>query len=241
MANPGGSLGVCPVCRKGHLAATERVRVFEPQGKRVEVKLQTSVCDACGETTTKASQQKENLRALAERKAQYGDVLMGEEILALRKRYGLTQQQASKVFGKGKIAFSRYESETTYPDESTTLLLTLAIERPEVMKALADKAGVELPLWTERCEDEQRVKLRTNPVISVMPVRRDYARPSLHALEETFAEWYEHKRLQHDRSSILISMRHARVAESFESVSRYASAIDRSFLDEGADLLEDVA
>lgn len=30
-------LGLCPVCRKGHLEAAERVRVFEPHGKRVEV------------------------------------------------------------------------------------------------------------------------------------------------------------------------------------------------------------
>lgn len=160
VANSAENLGLCPVCRKGHLVAAERVRVFEPNGKRVEVKLKTSRCDACGETSTKAAQHKDNLRALAERKVHYGKLLMGEEILALRKRYGLTQQQASAIFGKGKIAFSRYESETTYPDESTTLLLTLAIERPDVMKSLADKAGVELPLWDERCEDGQRVVLR---------------------------------------------------------------------------------
>jgi len=172
-------LGLCPVCRKGHLEAAERVRVFEPHGKRVEVKLQTSVCNACGETTTKASQHKENLRLLAERKVHYGDLLMGEEILALRKRYGLTQQQASKVFGKGKIAFSRYESESTYPDESTTLLLKLAMERPDVMKDLADKAGVELPLWTERCEDEQRVKLRALPTTRLDSRRRDRTRVSV--------------------------------------------------------------
>ena len=172
-------LGLCPVCRKGHLEAAERVRVFEPHGKRVEVKLQTSVCNACGETTTKASQHRENLRVLAERKVHYGDLLMGEEILALRKRYGLTQQQASKVFGKGKIAFSRYESETTYPDESTTLLLKLAMERPDVMKDLADKAGVELPLWTERCEDEQRVKLRALPTTRLDSRRRDRTRVSV--------------------------------------------------------------
>ena len=172
-------LGLCPVCRKGHLEAAERVRVFEPHGKRVEVKLQTSVCNACGETTTKASQHRENLRVLAERKVHYGDLLMGEEILALRRRYGLTQQQASKVFGKGKIAFSRYESETTYPDESTTLLLKLAMERPDVMKDLAVKAGIELPLWPERCEDEQRVKLRALPTTRLDSRRRDRTRVSV--------------------------------------------------------------
>lgn len=176
MANPAGNLGLCLVCSKGHLVAAERVRVFEPHGNRVEVKLLTSQCDACGETTTKASQHKENLRALAERKEHYGDLLMGEEILALRKRYGLTQQQASAVFGKGKIAFSRYESETTYPDESTTRLLTLAIERPEVMKDLADKASVDLPLWAERCEDGQRVKLRSIRKVPAPATQRVHTR-----------------------------------------------------------------
>lgn len=190
MANPVGSLGVCPVCRKGHLVAAERVRVFEPHGKRVEVKLLTSQCDACGETTTKASQHKENLRALAERKGHYGKLLMGEEIQALRKRYGLTQQQASAVFGKGKIAFSRYESETTYPDESTTLLLTLAMERPEVMKVLADKAGVELPLWNERCEDGQRVKLRTIRGVPAPVMRREYTQVSMPVSESALAGAY---------------------------------------------------
>ncbi len=153
-------LPLCPVCRTGHLHPATRVRTFRPRGDAVDVELLTSRCDHCGEETTRASQQKENLDRLAARKAHYGPLLLGEEVLALRKRYGLTQQDASKVFGKGKIAFSRYENEATYPDESTTLLLRLAIESPSVVKSLADKAQVELPLWSERCEDEQRVKLR---------------------------------------------------------------------------------
>ena len=49
----------------------------------------------------------------------------------------------------------------TYPDESTTLLLHLAIDSPSVMKSLADKANIEMPLWAARCEDEQRVKVRS--------------------------------------------------------------------------------
>lgn len=159
MNRPTGMSDRCPACRKGHLRATEHTREFTPHGESVVVRLQTSRCDACGETTTTAAQHRDNLRALAARKAAYRGLLLGEEILALRKRYGLTQQQASAVFGKGKIAFSRYEAETSYPDTSTTLLLTLASERPDVMKSLADKAGIALPLWPERAEDGQRVKL----------------------------------------------------------------------------------
>lgn len=150
----------CPACRLGHLHPAERVRKFSPHGQTVEVQLLTSRCDHCGVETTRAAQHKENLVRLAARKAHYGGLLLGEDILALRKRYGLTQQDASKIFGKGKIAFSRYENEVTYPDDSTTLLLQLAIDSPSVIKSLADKANVAIPLWSARCEDEQRVKVR---------------------------------------------------------------------------------
>ena len=150
----------CPACRVGHLHPAERVRVFSPRGQTIEVQLLTSRCDHCSVETTRAAQQKEYLSRLAARKEHYDGLLLGEDILALRKRYGLTQQDASKIFGKGKIAFSRYENEVTYPDDSTTLLLQLAIENPSVMKSLADKANIELPLWSARCEDEQRVKVR---------------------------------------------------------------------------------
>lgn len=126
------------------------------------MELLASKCDACGVQTTRAAQHDENLRRLAARKPQYGNVLMGEEIVALRKRYGLTQQAAAKIFGKGKIAFSRYENEVTYPDDGTTLMLSMVLEKPDSLKWLADRAEVELPLWPERCED-RRMSLRSVP------------------------------------------------------------------------------
>ena len=150
---------LCPACRQGHLHKVTHNQVFRPRGVEVVVELLASKCDVCGVQTTRASQHDENLRRLAARKSQYGRVLMGEEIMSLRKRYGLTQQAAARVFGKGKIAFSRYENEVTYPDDGTMLMLSMAIEKPDSMKWLADRAGVELPLWRERCEDG-RLSLR---------------------------------------------------------------------------------
>ncbi len=176
------SLRVCPACREGHLHEAKRERVFRPHGKEVVVQLLTSICDHCGAEATSAAQHQENLRRLAARKAHYGDLLMGQEILALRRRYGLTQQQASQIFGKGKIAFSRYESETTYPDESTTRLLTMAIEKPDTLRWLADRAGVDIPLWRERCEDSW-LMLRPIPNrITQVKQRLDFQSPNDDAL-----------------------------------------------------------
>lgn len=150
----------CPACRNAELAPAEYVREFHPHGQTVAVILQTSRCPACGTEATSAAQHAENLARLKARKASYDGLLMGEEILALRRRYGITQQAAAKIFGKGKIAFSRYENETSYPDDTATKLLNLAIRKPDVIKSLADEEGVALPLWGARCENERKDKLR---------------------------------------------------------------------------------
>lgn len=150
----------CPTCRSTDLEIVSYPSEFRPHGKLVVVDMLASRCASCGTEFTRAAQHTENLARMKARKAQYSDLLLGEEIFALRRRYGITQQAAAKIFGKGKIAFSRYENETSYPDASTTKLLKLAIAKPDVMKSLADEAGVNLPLWGARCEDERGAKVR---------------------------------------------------------------------------------
>lgn len=154
----------CPVCKKGQLLPSTTHREFKPRGQTVRVELLASVCNHCGKETIRAKQHDENLQRLADRKHrdEYKGLLLGEEILALRHRYGLTQQAAAKIFGKTNITFSRYEHEVTYPDESTTTLLRMAIEKPDALKWLADQAGEPVPLWQERCED-RRLTLRKVP------------------------------------------------------------------------------
>lgn len=172
----------CPACRQAELQPATRVREFRPHGREVRVELQTSQCPACGAEATSAAQHAGNLVRLKARKDQYGGLLMGEEILGLRRRYGITQQQASALFGKGKIAFSRYENETSYPDEATTRLLQLAIEKPDVIRWLAEKSGVELPLWNARCEGERRAKLRLlTQVRKVEPGVTSWGKPAVAA------------------------------------------------------------
>ncbi len=158
----------CPICRNGRLLAGTTHREFYPRGVKVSVELLTSVCDHCGKETVRSAQHDDNLQRLWDRKHRpaYAGLLLGEEILALRHRYGLKQQDASKIFGKGKIAFSRYENEVTYPDESTSLLLRMAIEKPDTLKWLADEAGVSLPLWQARCDD-RRMSIRMVPGMPV--------------------------------------------------------------------------
>jgi len=151
----------CRRCRQGQMQTIERVELFNPPaGEQVEVRELAVRCDHCGKETVLSSQMDENLRRRAARKEKYGEYLLGEDIFAFRRHWGLTQQAFSRVFGKGIIAFSRYETEKAYPDLSLTRLLKAAMRHPEVFKELADAAGVEVPFWQSHGEAEQLRKVR---------------------------------------------------------------------------------
>ncbi|MBS0213661.1 MAG: type II toxin-antitoxin system MqsA family antitoxin [Proteobacteria bacterium] len=183
----------CPACRKAEMQPATYVREFHPRDRKVTVELLTSRCPACGAEATSAAQHVENLARLKARKDQYDGLLMGEEILALRRRFGITQQQAAKLFGKGKIAFSRYENEATYPDETMTLVLKLAIEKLDVVRWLAERAGIELPFLDARCEDERKQKLRVfrNDARATRWLKIASTEKAQRAVDSDLVRWWE--------------------------------------------------
>lgn len=69
------------------------------------------------------------LRKLADK--QRGDLLR-----ATRKKLGLRQSEAGKLFGGGASAFSEYERGKTQPHKSTVLLLKLLDQHPELLAEL---------------------------------------------------------------------------------------------------------
>ena len=185
----------CPSCQAGELQPTSYEEIFKPRGKEVRVNLLSSECSACGAKFTSGSQHDENLKRLGLRRAEYGDVLLGEDIVAFRMRYGITQTAAAKVFGKSKIAFSRYENEAFYPDASTTKLLRLAMELPQVLKKLADAAGVPIPLWEARCADERKTKVVELIASSAKPQgTRFWKQVPRHDLSSAKLDWAENGR-----------------------------------------------
>jgi HTH-type transcriptional regulator/antitoxin MqsA len=56
---------------------------------------------------------------------------------AIRKKLGLKQAEAGKLFGGGVSAFSEYERGKTQPHKSTVLLLKLLDKHPELLKEIA--------------------------------------------------------------------------------------------------------
>lgn len=188
----------------------ERTETFHPPGSGgVVVRTLAARCDHCGKEVVLPSQMRENLERRAARKEHYGLCLLGEEIFAFRRKYGLTQQAASRIFGKGIIAFSRYEAEKSFPDESTTKLVLTAMRHPMVLKELADEAGVEIPLWEARCADERRKKVA---MLRTLPVQRLQFRADI-AQAATLASDTLHPRVQQ-------TVHRAEIVEVYAEVSQ---------------------
>lgn len=61
---------------------------------------------------------------------------IAESLRDIRKKLGLRQAEAGKLFGGGASAFSEYERGKTQPHKSTVLLLKLLDKHPELLNEL---------------------------------------------------------------------------------------------------------
>jgi HTH-type transcriptional regulator/antitoxin MqsA len=61
------------------------------------------------------------------------------EIRLIRKKLGLTQIEAGKLVGVGKVAFSRYERGETRVPEPLVKLLRLVDRHPELLHEMTSK------------------------------------------------------------------------------------------------------
>ena len=64
------------------------------------------------------------------------DLEIAQSLRDIRKKLGLRQADAGRLFGGGATAFSEYERGKTQPHKSTVLLLKLLDKHPELLKEL---------------------------------------------------------------------------------------------------------
>ncbi len=93
-------------------------------------------CPACGECEFDDGEGKRYSAALAALRKQ-ADAERAMALRAIRKKLGLNQAEAGKLFGGGASAFSEYERGKTQPHKSTVLLLKLLEKHPDLLKELA--------------------------------------------------------------------------------------------------------
>jgi HTH-type transcriptional regulator / antitoxin MqsA len=130
---------LCPLCGEGHVTAQVEQVENEYKGHTASLPQHYSLCDQCGSDFVGATEARLSKRALMAWRKQIDGLLTGQEILALRQQYKLTQAQAAQLFGGGPVAFSKYENDDVAQSESMDTLLRLVRRCAEAFWALVDE------------------------------------------------------------------------------------------------------
>lgn len=136
---------ICPVCAKGRLQKIVSTETVEYGDIQLNVKgLSHSVCGACGAEVTDLNESRANKRLIIEARKTADGLLPGIDVRNHRDRWGINQVEAAKIFGGGKVAFSKYETGDLAQSIPMDRLLRVSIAVPEAMEWLAEYAGVKL-------------------------------------------------------------------------------------------------
>lgn len=141
---------LCPICGEGHVTSHMEMIESEYKGQKKMLPSHYQLCDACHSDFAGAREGKLNKRAIMAFRKSVDGLLTGVEILALRKQYRLTQDQAAKLFGGGPVAFSKYENDDVAHSEAMDSLLRLIRRSPDAFWQLVDEKGMGAEFSKER-------------------------------------------------------------------------------------------
>ncbi|HEX5869822.1 MAG TPA: type II TA system antitoxin MqsA family protein [Longimicrobium sp.] len=102
-------------------------------------------CGQCDETFFLRGMMDDSLRrATSVIRAEDG-LLAPDEIIGLRKKYGLTQAQLERLIGAGEKTVVRWERGSVAQNKTADTLLRVLLDHPEVVAALKRQNGLAKP------------------------------------------------------------------------------------------------
>jgi HTH-type transcriptional regulator / antitoxin MqsA len=120
----------CPICGQGTLHDSVREESVEYRGRTFKSREPGAYCDVCHDGIAYPNPTGEQdwvaFRARVDQEER-------EELVRIRTRLGLTQQQASKISGGGHNAFSRYERGEAQPVLGVVHLFRLLNSHPQLL------------------------------------------------------------------------------------------------------------
>jgi HTH-type transcriptional regulator/antitoxin MqsA len=114
----------------------ERPMTLTYRGERITIPMPGWYCDASDESIHTGADMKVSDRALNRLKARVEGLLDPEEIRRIRKKLGLSQEQAGQLIGGGPRAFQKYESGDLLPSRAVSSALALLDHDPAALTVL---------------------------------------------------------------------------------------------------------
>ena len=130
----------CPCCHKGYLTRKTIKNTFHYKGHSIVLDQPGEYCDTCDDGVLNGSDLAYTSKTLRDWHTEIDGFLPSYEVRRIRKKLGLTQHQAAKIFGGGPNAFSRYENAEALQIKATDNLLRLLDKHPHLLEEIKDES-----------------------------------------------------------------------------------------------------
>jgi HTH-type transcriptional regulator/antitoxin MqsA len=127
----------CKLCKSKDVSDFSELEETSYKGKNLQVSMAYSLCNNCDREFISKPQILQNEAALRAAKKDYDGLLSSEEIIRARCTLSLTQEQASRVFGGGRNAFSKYERGEVSQSVAMDKLIRICLNHREIFHELA--------------------------------------------------------------------------------------------------------
>ena len=135
---------ICPVCGEGHLHSESELVEFKYKNTKKMLATKYSVCDECDSEIASEDDAKFNKRSVTAFHKTVDGLLTGDELKKIRKILGITQQQASIIFGGGPNSFTKYENGDVIQSAAMDSLIRLSIDSVDSFDILCRKKGIKI-------------------------------------------------------------------------------------------------
>lgn len=132
----------CVMCDEGLLIKKTVIDNVDFKGQILKVPNTHLECNLCGCIELDDEYAKVNNRALNVEKKKALGLFTGSEIKEIREILGISQAEASTLFGGGKVAFSKYENDDVIQSKSMNTLIGATKQIPELLFYLASQSSM---------------------------------------------------------------------------------------------------
>lgn len=134
---------ICPNCEKRtELEFIQKTEEISVRGEGIAVPTEYYRCMECGEEFDDPKSNQDPVDMAYKEYRQRHGMMQPEEIRELRRRYGLTQKDLSRLLGWGEVTLSRYENGALQDDTHDTILKL--VKDPHNMLELVEQKGIFL-------------------------------------------------------------------------------------------------
>ncbi|TGN99927.1 hypothetical protein PN36_31640 [Candidatus Thiomargarita nelsonii] len=126
----------CPFCKDGFLERKTINEIYTYQGHTLTVKQPGEWCNICEEGILNGADLKATERQKNDFQSQVEGLLTSSDIRKIRMKLKLTEKQTVELCGGSPDTFTRYERGETTPIRSTSNLLRLLNNHPQLLNEL---------------------------------------------------------------------------------------------------------